>query len=244
MIDTRWEKYSKELDKLDLSNDDWLNSPIIQRIIVSNNNPYNWVQYWVDLDKFNEIKSTNRDVCTFVNTAMCLYQLRLMFTNLNYDCYNKTFAPKTIEIGAGYGNLCRLFKCFFPITHYTIVDTPSMGRLSNHFLGQHKVSFEFWTNEQISQMAGIPFDLFISSFCLSETPKDYCDYVLYNIALNCNDIFIIDGGKGEEKFIDYLTNFLYANFDDVKIKNYKCHLFGLKLFIAKKKNNELPEKTT
>jgi hypothetical protein len=100
---------------------------------------------------------------------------------------------RVIEWGGGYGSLARLFLRFQPDLNYVILDTPVMLAVQWLFLstilGPHRVVLP--GSGDVSMQDGIvrlenadtyqgaegPTDLFVSTFALSESPRDQIDRV-------------------------------------------------------------------
>jgi len=70
-----------------------------------------------------------------------------------------------------------------------MVDNKPMLTLAKKFLGD---KVEYIEAEKIEMLQDRKFGLFISVYCLSETPAEYREYVLKEIIKNCRKIFIID----------------------------------------------------
>src|SRR5690606_11790145 len=98
-----------------------------------------------------------------------------------------------LEVGAGFGNFCKLLYETTKPKSYTILDTRSMIRFSRAYLAHHNVPCSFVESENIENLHGYKFDLFISNICLSETPDDYRQMIIDNIWPNCKRLFVIDG---------------------------------------------------
>jgi len=93
-----------------------------------------------------------------------------------------------LEIGCGYGGLAQEILKIMPVS-YTMVDNKPMLTLAKKFLGDRVKYIEA---EKIEMLQDRKFGLFISVYCLSETPAEYREYVLKEIIKNCRKIFIID----------------------------------------------------
>ena len=98
-----------------------------------------------------------------------------------------------LEIGGGYGNLCRKIFYTSKIKSYTLLDTPMMTKFSKKFLRHWDVTCGFVTNNKIEELYGEKFDLVISNICLSELHPEYFLAISENIFPNCKMAFFIDG---------------------------------------------------
>jgi hypothetical protein len=95
-----------------------------------------------------------------------------------------------LEVGGGYGELCSRIKTITPVK-YTLLDTPSMMRISQKFLDGKGVTFV--SCEAAEMIFKNNYDLFIAINCLSEMTEEYRNWILDNILPNCSNYFIVDG---------------------------------------------------
>jgi len=93
-----------------------------------------------------------------------------------------------LEVGCGYGGLASEILKLVPVK-YSVVENELMLNHSWEYLGD---KVEYIEAEKIETLQDRKFTLFISNYCLSETPPEYQQYVLENIIKNCQKIFIID----------------------------------------------------
>lgn len=144
------------------------------------------------------------------NTEMCLREIDILLNNFNFnDKIN------VLEVGAGFGNFCRLMHNKCNINNYTILDTPSMIRFSSSFLNHHNIKCNFITSENYENVFNLKFDLFVSNICISETPEEYRENLLENVFPNCKNLYMIDGCK--EEYNIWLKNKIKKHFNDVSI---------------------------
>lgn len=93
-----------------------------------------------------------------------------------------------LEIGCGYGGLAiEIFKKVQ--ISYTVVDIPEMLNQTKDFL---KDKAEYIIPDDIEMLEDRKFTMFISHFCLSETPPEYREYILKNIIKNCQKVSVYD----------------------------------------------------
>jgi hypothetical protein len=111
------------------------------------------------------------------------------------DVFNSVIDFKNIktvlEIGPGYGELCkRLLSRFTGIQSYVLVDHPVMLNMAKQNIGDNDIV----KYEPVFEIESIndKYDLFISSHCLSETTKEFQNYVLENIFKMCNSVVVIE----------------------------------------------------
>lgn len=125
-----------------------------------------------------------------------------------------------LEVGSGVGNFCKTLQEKFVVDTYTILDTPSMLRISKFFLNHYDIPYTAVSCDDYEELSYKDFDLCVSNLCMSELPEDYRDSLLVDVLCNCKYAFFIDTVKPEfaEDFINKLRN--YSKFNDVKYIKY------------------------
>ncbi len=93
-----------------------------------------------------------------------------------------------LEIGCGYGGLAAEIMKLVDVS-YTVVDNAEMLVQARRM---HKTGISYIDARDVESLKKKKFTLFISHFCLSETPKVYREYVLKNIIKNCLNISVFD----------------------------------------------------
>jgi ubiquinone/menaquinone biosynthesis C-methylase UbiE len=93
-----------------------------------------------------------------------------------------------LEIGCGFGGLAQEILKNISVS-YTVVDNELMLNQAKMFLND---KVEYIIADKIETIQSREFELFISHFCLSETPFEYREYILKNIIRNCRKIHIKD----------------------------------------------------
>jgi len=93
-----------------------------------------------------------------------------------------------LEVGCGYGGLAQEILKRISIS-YTVVDNKAMLTQARRLLGD---KVEYIEAKEIKKLQSRKFELFISHFCLSETPAEYREYILKYIIKNCQKISIVD----------------------------------------------------
>ena len=97
-----------------------------------------------------------------------------------------------LEIGCGYGGLAEEILKEKEV-RYTCVDNEAMLNQARRFLEDRVIYIDA---KEIRTLKGKKFDLFISHYCLSETPLQFREYVLQNIIKNCKKVSVIDINDG------------------------------------------------
>jgi len=141
-----------------------------------------WAEFYKQLDEIDR------------NNPMDNLIVRKTMTPSKYPERAKPIAERlnandsVLEIGCGYGGLALEILKLVPVK-YTVVDTSSMLAQTRKSLGD-KVKYVCATD--IKTLSKCQFTLFISHFCLSETPYEYRKYILENIIKNCKNISVFD----------------------------------------------------
>ena len=74
---------------------------------------------------------------------------------------------KIVEIGGGYGGLCKIIGDIFDFDSYTLFDLPQCLELSKKFLDLHELkNINYLTEQSLSSIGN--FDLVISNYAFSE----------------------------------------------------------------------------
>jgi hypothetical protein len=74
---------------------------------------------------------------------------------------------KIVEIGGGYGGLCKIISDIFEFESYTLFDLPQCLELSKKFLDLHNLNnINYLTEQSLSSIEN--FDLVISNYAFSE----------------------------------------------------------------------------
>lgn len=127
------------------------------------------------------------------NTAMCEKEILapLMKYHKNLD------GCSILEVGAGYGNFCRIFHKVITPSKYTILDIDGMLRCSKAFLKHHNVPCEFIPVHHYKQL-NARFDLVVSTICLAETPSEYKKDLIRKVFVNCNRCLVTNHQDDKE----------------------------------------------
>lgn len=134
-----------------------------------------------------------------------------------------------VELGGGYGNLARIFKTILPLSTYIIIDLPEYIALQYLFLKstieneQIVVCFQLPENLDSGKIYLVPVssidsiklgaDLFISTFALSECPKEIQTLVADKRFFNAKISYITGQIDGWNLNLDFEPhNFLVSSF--------------------------------
>lgn len=162
------------------------------------------------------------------NTKMCKDQINLLEDA--FENYYKDEPIDILEIGAGYGNFCKLLheSKLFNISSYTILDNKGMLACSKRYLDFNKISAQFISAENYFDAINKKYDLVISIQCLSETPKEYRETILTKLVDQKVDLFLIDGDKNNPEVFAFYKNLIDTNYENniVTSKNINEICYG------------------
>lgn len=202
LIDQRWQDYYKQLEGIDVNK--FYEHPVIKKTICMDSEE-DFIgeakEYKKEIDKiYNKldehpllktlIKTGNKfskgTELYIVEAAMIMRRFPEFFTD------NKV----VVEVGCGYGGLCRIIKFMNPDLEYILIDHPLMLNIAKNFLKDfNKITYQSLDilspdvdNVIIGQASQT---LLISNNCISEMATRCKVEVIKNFTLFDN-IFIID----------------------------------------------------
>jgi len=149
-----------------------------------------------------------------------LSDLKVLFGDLNNT--------KIIEIGGGYGGLCRIISDFFNIDSYIIVDLKPALNLAEKYLLKYEVkNVKYATADDLSQEA--KYDLVISNYAFSECRKPVQEFYFKKIVKNSSRGYITWNFISSEidNFDKYEINELAGKINNHIIIASKPHSFSV-----------------
>lgn len=223
LTDARWQNYHEQIAKIPVGT--FYSHPLMQRVMtLSGSDDYfkhlTPVESMFALSRFTEhplLLNAARDRYgrkIHISSEKYLFQVSLMLRHVHPEGFS------VLEIGGGYGGFCRALLLLCPdVVKYTMLDHVAMRRLSQFFLeGQAKV--EFVDLEDTSKLFSRRFDLVVSNYCLSETPVEFRQLLYSGIFPAADRLFVIDGGKGDEPFLEELLAEMRKGFSSVEDIGY------------------------
>lgn len=102
-----------------------------------------------------------------------------------------------VEIGAGYGGQCLIFK-LASMVDYTIIDIPESLEVSKAYLGMLDVQTNFIS--KITEPVGA--DFVISDYCISEMDRAGIDYYIGNVVRHCRNGYFTCNMIGEVSHLE------------------------------------------
>ena len=187
------------------------------------------------------------------NRIRCVFHLKKILDFCKNNKMKNDF-DLVVEVGGGYGCFARIYKLMRPKTKFILFDTPEVSMLQSYYL--RSLNYEIGINK-FSKNISIYYDykklevllkklkrkkiLFISTWALSEMPKNLRKNILKNINLysayvvafqntfeDINNFFFFKGiqKKMEKNFFNTIDEIKSMNFLKFKIKHY--YLLALK----------------
>lgn len=106
-----------------------------------------------------------------------------------------------IEVGGGYGGQARILRALFPVS-YTILDLPEALMLAETYLkkfgiDKHVMLIDGERFAKPDTTIGLPGDLFLSNYALTECSPEVMAVYIKRVALNCPRGYIT--GNAQEK---------------------------------------------
>ena len=235
--DERWQRYHKQIDGIDPKQ--FHKNPCMQRVIALSGGQ-DFLQHTKGLESelervlavFEEhpmLLPKARDRCgrkIHVSSEKYIYQVCLLlkeFPNLK--------GMRVLEVGGAFGGFARVLRMVEPDIHYTILDHVAMLRLASAFLGESS-PVKLVSIEHISSLFSTSVHLFISHYCLSETPVEYQRDVGVRLFSMAQRAFIIDGDGAKPKFRERLLAHLKDRFGEVTVEPYPAQK-NIEVFVGR-----------
>lgn len=148
------------------------------------NNKSKFKDLLLNQDKFKENDLYGNPITHNYNGIGEISPSTLRYINTLYDIQKLVgdFKPKTfIEVGGGYGGLCKVISSLYNFEEYTLVDLPNVIELCKVYISKfdelkNKVKFIKSTDDFTPK----EYDVFISDSALAECNIDYQDKCLEN----------------------------------------------------------------
>lgn len=112
----------------------------------------------------------------------------LRYTNTVFDVQSLIgdFKPKRIvEVGGGYGGLCKVMSTFYDFDEYILVDLPPVVKLCEKYISKFKNlkgKVKFIASTELTEIKDI--DLFISDSAFAECGLEYQNKYIDNLIIN------------------------------------------------------------
>lgn len=125
-----------------------------------------------------------------------------------------------VEIGGGYGGLCRVLSSFIDFENYVIIDLPEVNGLSEKYLGKFP-DLEGRTSQlscfELDEIVGA--DLVISNYAFSECSEEIQMHYYNDVIANASRFYMVynnftHGNINSDRFIELASNQFDINIED------------------------------
>jgi putative sugar O-methyltransferase len=121
-----------------------------------------------------------------------------------------------LEIGGGYGGLCKVFSSLVNFSNYTLIDLPEPSKFSEKYLGKFediKDKISYIDTENLVPIKDL--DLVISNYAFSECTKKYQEIYYETVIKNASKFYIIYNNFTKNNL--NVDDFISLAFDDFEI---------------------------
>ena len=155
-----------------------------------------------------------------------------------FSYFKGTDIKNIVEIGGGYGGLCKIMNSVFDFDNYLIFDLPEVNELTKKYISifpeiKDKDKVQVFSLDQLEEIDGI--DLLISNYAFSELSKDL-QIEYYEKIINKSDNFYMmfnPISKNNLQFDEFLNIFsdkfaieYYCEFEEESIETCNKVVYG------------------
>jgi putative sugar O-methyltransferase len=124
-----------------------------------------------------------------------------------------------LEIGGGYGGLCKVFSSFNRFDTYHLVDFPEVNRLSKKYLNKFKylkTKIKHISTSEVAENDNL--DLVISNYAFSECSREYQKLYYNSFIKNAKNFYIVynnftENNLNSQAFIEMASNDFSITFE-------------------------------
>ena len=120
------------------------------------------------------------------------------------------------EIGVGYGGQCRVVNAYYEPAAYVLVDIQPALALTQRFLDHYVVPATL-TYRTMNELAAAPYDLLVSNYAFTETPRAIQDAYLKKVILHAKRGYVTYNETTPAEFRSYRADELVALIPGAKI---------------------------
>lgn len=172
------------------------------------------IEYKDKLDEVKENDSLGNPVTCEYDDVGVISPTTLRYLKNTSDIVNKfgTSFDTVVEIGGGYGGLCKVMSSFVKFDQYLLIDLEECNMLSKKYLSHFDIPFMAYQAEEIVDVED-NFDLLISNYALSECDREtqmmYIDKFLKkanHFYIMHNDFHADHGNMSHQEFIEVMSD--------------------------------------
>ena len=168
-------------------------------------------------DKLDEIKENDAlgtpVTCTYDGVGT-ISPTTLRYLKNTSDIVNKfgTSFNSVVEIGGGYGGLCKVLSSFVDFEQYLLLDLEECNMLSRKYLSHFDLPTMSYQAEEIVELED-RFDLLISNYALSECNRETQMMYIERFVKNSDKFYLMhnnfhadNGNMSYEEFLDVMSD--------------------------------------
>ena len=168
-------------------------------------------------DKLDEIKENDAlgtpVTCTYDGVGT-ISPTTLRYPKNTSDIVNKfgTSFNSVVEIGGGYGGLCKVLSSFVDFEQYLLLDLEECNMLSRKYLSHFDLPTMSYQAEEIVELED-RFDLLISNYALSECNRETQMMYIERFVKNSDKFYLMhnnfhadNGNMSYEEFLDVMSD--------------------------------------
>jgi len=233
---TSWETNRKELRdnilKMDVSN--FLNWNVVKRTMVFDAPTVEYIKVSENnllLESIQESSIGNPvpyflNIETSGNLVHHAYSLSMLLDKASFNSFERV-----IELGGGYGSMCRLFRNMGYSKVYTIFDLPEFSALQEYYLNSVNDGFTentMFTGDVAALKGGTKPTLMVATWSLSEMPLVLREEILEGLVFEyCLIAFQseFEGINNLEYFAEFEVNYPSLEFRVMQIEHLAGHYY-------------------
>ena len=168
-------------------------------------------------DKLDEIKENDAlgtpVTCTYDGVGT-ISPTTLRYLKNTSDIVNKfgTSFNSVVEIGGGYGGLCKVLSSFVDFEQYLLLDLEECNMLSRKYLSHFDLPTMSYQAEEIVELED-RFDLLISNYALSECNRETQMMYIERFVKNSDKFYLMhnnfhadNGNMSYEEFLEVMSD--------------------------------------
>jgi len=208
----------------------------IHRIKEHHSHCINLIQDKLEQFKENDIFGNPQILNFQIFGDICPNTIKYIKNTLDVKLMLGDIVPKKIvEVGGGFGGLCKTMSVLYNFDEYILIDLPDVLELCKKYLNNFpniKDKIKYITTEEFNNIEEISCDLFISDAALAELDRDFQIEYIDKILLNSKFAYIVWNTMHVDIQRDNYVGFIgdtYGIFDiSTKISADNCYFVFLK----------------
>ena len=172
------------------------------------------IDYKDKLDEIKENDALGTPVTCSYDGVGTISPTTVRYLKNTSDIVNKfgTSFDSIVEIGGGYGGLCKVMSSFVKFENYLLIDLEECNMLSRKYLSNFDLPTMSYQAEEIVDVED-NFDLLISNYALSECNRETQMMYIERFVKNSDKFYLMhnnfhadNGNMSYEEFIDVMSD--------------------------------------